>query len=72
MRVVGGDEGDSSSVLQGPGQTAKVLDLQNGTNGRCRDDQRVLDELMETLDGYKEALGYEPLADMSRTRRTSR
>jgi hypothetical protein len=34
-----------------------VLDLQNGTNGRCRDSQRVLDELIEALERYKEAVG---------------
>jgi len=44
-------------LLQGPGPTAKVLDLQNGTNGRCRDSQRVLDELIEALEGDKEAGG---------------
>ena len=33
-----------------------MLDLQNGTNGRCRDSQRVLDELIEALEGYNEAV----------------
>lgn len=42
---------------KGPGPAAKVLDLQNGTKGRCRDGQRGLVEKIEALEGDKEAGG---------------
>ena len=44
---------------KGPGPAAKVLDLQNGTKGRCRDGQRGLVEKIEALEGDKEAGGGE-------------
>ena len=31
--------------------------MQNGTKGRCRDGQRVLDELIEALNGDMVAVG---------------